>query len=127
MFYAHNGGVDLTAAAENDWKNVKTMKLPPGTYLIYGQAVAVKRGAPTLIRCRVMSGTQPGMQSTATVGEVNAPFTAGITVSATALAAQEIDVSLQCMKQYTGEPTKATYVESAAIQAIRVGERQLMP
>lgn len=62
-----------------------------------------------------------GMHSTATVGEVDAPFTANIVVSMGITANAPVDAKLQCAKQYTGEPTRATYVESGAITAIKLG------
>lgn len=122
VFAKRNGGVTLTTQPEFQYKDALTLTgLPAGSFLIQGQATAVKRGGATLIRCRVVGGGETGMHSTVSVGEVNAPFTASMTVVLAVTSAAPFDAKLQCDKEYTAEPEKATYVESVALQAIKVG------
>lgn len=124
VYYVRDKGVDLTGANENEWKDVASLTLPAGQYLITGQATAAKRGAPTLIRCRIAGPTTEGMLNTVSVGEVNAPFTASLSVTYAAGWVASVTVRLECMKQYTGDPTRATYIESGALQALAVGTRR---
>lgn len=123
VYYTRDKGANLAPVAEDVWTEVASLTVPAGQYFFTGQATAAKRGAPTLIRCRISSGASAGMLSTVSVGEVNAPFTAQLAVTWTIGFSAASKVTLECLKQYTGEPTKATYIESGALQALAVGAR----
>ena len=43
------------------------------------------------------------------------------TIKLTVTTTIAIEAKVQCYKQYTAEPDKATYVESGTINAIKVG------
>ena len=112
----------LNDTAEGAWKDIASIEnIPAGKYVVEGTLSAVKRGGGTLIRCQIVApGHHTPLQAVA-VGEVaGASFVNTIQLMMPVSLGSAFTLTLQCRKESTNEPDKATYVENVQMSAIKV-------
>ena len=113
----------LTEHPENTYVDIaKIENLPAGKYVASASLTALKRGGGTLIRCQLVAPGHHSPRRAVSVGETaGSAFASTITVMMPVNMASAFTLTLQCLKQYTNEPDKATYVENVEMQALKVG------
>ena len=112
----------LNETPEGTWKDIASIEnVPAGKYVVQGTLSAVKRGGGTLIRCQIIApGHNTPLQAVAVGEAAGASFVNTIQLMMPVSLNSAFTLTLQCRKESTNEPDKATYVENVQMSAIKV-------
>ena len=112
----------LNETPEGTWKDIASIEnVPAGKYVVQGTLSAVKRGGGTLIRCQLIApGHHTPLQAVAVGETAGASFVNTIQLMMPVSLNSAFTLTLQCRKESTNEPDKATYVENVQMSAIKV-------